>query len=47
VNLPLNTSFDYKYIKKDGPTVVWESDPNRTHSTGSSPCTVTYSDTWR
>jgi len=47
VNLPLNTSFDYKYIKKDGSTVVWESDPNRTHSTGSSPCTVTYSDTWR
>jgi len=47
VNLPLSTSFTYKYIKKDGSTVIWESDPNRSRSTGTSPCTATYSDTWR
>jgi len=47
VNLPTNTTFAYKYIKKEGSTVIWESDPNRTRTTGSSPCTATYSDTWR
>jgi alpha-amylase len=47
VNLPVNTSFAYKYIKKDGSTVIWESDPNRSRSTGSSPCTATYADIWR
>jgi alpha-amylase len=47
VNLPPNTSFQYKYIKRDGSTVIWESDPNRGRTTPTSPCAVTYTDTWR
>lgn len=48
VNLPAGTSVQYKYIKKDGGQVVWESDPNRVRTTAStSPCTATWSDTWR
>jgi alpha-amylase len=47
VNLPPNTSLEYKYIKKNGSTVVWESDPNRGRTTPASPCAVTYTDTWR
>ncbi|HXV92767.1 MAG TPA: carbohydrate-binding module family 20 domain-containing protein [Pseudonocardia sp.] len=44
--LPANTTVEYKYIKKDGGQVVWESDPNRSRSTAGS-CTLTWSDTWR
>jgi alpha-amylase len=44
--LPLNTTIQYKYIKKDGGTVVWESDPNRSVNTGSG-CTLALNDTWR
>ena len=48
VALPANTSVEYKYIKKEGSTVTWESDPNRTRTTASaSPCTATWADTWR
>jgi alpha-amylase len=49
VTLPPNTAFQYKYIKKDGSgNVVWESDPNRSHTTPSAaPCTASYSDSWR
>jgi alpha-amylase len=47
VNLPANTAFEYKYIKKQGSAVIWESDPNRGRTTPTSPCTVTYTDTWR
>ncbi|MFI7542753.1 carbohydrate-binding module family 20 domain-containing protein [Actinoplanes sp. NPDC049599] len=48
VNLPGNTAVQYKYLKKEGSTVVWESDPNRTRTTASaSPCTATWTDTWR
>jgi len=48
VSLPGNTSVQYKYIKKEGSTVIWESDPNRTRTTASaSPCTGTWTDTWR
>jgi alpha-amylase len=48
VSLPTGTSFEYKYIKKDGSgAVVWESDPNRSRTTPTSPCTAAYSDTWR
>jgi len=47
VNLLPGTSFQYKYIKKDGATVVWESDPNRGRTTAASPCTATYTDAWR
>lgn len=48
VNLPANTAVQYKYIKKDGGQVVWESDPNRVRTTAAtSPCTATWADTWR
>ncbi|MGA5302798.1 carbohydrate-binding module family 20 domain-containing protein [Nucisporomicrobium flavum] len=48
VSLPGGTAVQYKYIKKEGSTVVWESDPNRTRTTPSaSPCSATWSDTWR
>jgi alpha-amylase len=43
--LPANTSFQYKYIKKnaDG-SITWEADPNRSTSTGTTPLTL--NDTW-
>lgn len=46
LNLPANTAVEYKYIKKDGGNVVWESGANRTFTTpgGGS---VTRSDSWR
>jgi alpha-amylase len=48
VSLPGNTAVQYKFIKKEGATVVWESDPNRTRTTASAaPCTATWTDTWR
>jgi alpha-amylase len=46
VNLPPDTSVQYKYIKKNGSTVTWESDPNRALSTGTA-CSMTVNDTWR
>ncbi|GAA2611670.1 alpha-amylase [Paractinoplanes durhamensis] len=46
VNLPPNTTVEYKYVKKNGSTVTWESGANRTLTTGSS-CTTSVSDTWR
>lgn len=47
VTLPGNTSFEYKYIKKnpDG-TITWESDPNRSYTTPASG-SVTLNDSWR
>jgi len=46
--LPAGTAVQYKYVKKDGAAVVWESDPNRTRTTPSTtPCTATWTDTWR
>ena len=45
VNLPANTSFEYKYVKKEGSTVTWESGGNRVTSTGTA-CTQTLTDTW-
>ncbi|WP_433174717.1 carbohydrate-binding module family 20 domain-containing protein [Actinoallomurus sp. CA-150999] len=47
VSLPANTAFQYKYIKKnpDG-SVTWESDPNRSYTTGSDG-TATINDSWR
>jgi len=47
VALPTGTAFQYKYIKKntDG-SVTWESDPNRTYTTGTG-ATATINDTWR
>ncbi len=48
VNLPGSTSVQYKYIKKEGSTVTWESDPNRTRTTpNASPCSATWADSWR
>ncbi|KAG8951106.1 hypothetical protein FRC04_006765 [Tulasnella sp. 424] len=47
VSLPPNTSFQYKYIRKDSSgNVTWESDPNRTYTTGSSG-SATENDSWR
>lgn len=47
VIVPKNTSFTYKYVKKDSSgTVTWESDPNRSFSTGSSSGYST-NDSWR
>ena len=47
VTLPANTTFQYKYIKKnpDG-SITWESDPNRSSTTGSSG-SATLNDSWR
>ena len=46
VNLPTNTTIEYKYVKKDGSSVVWESGGNRVVNTGGA-CTLTLTDTWR
>ncbi|OQE31236.1 hypothetical protein PENSTE_c001G01023 [Penicillium steckii] len=50
LNLPVGTTFEYKFIKKetDG-TVVWESDPNRSYTvpSGCSGATATATATWR
>lgn len=32
VSLPVGTSFEYKFLKKAGGDVVWESDPNRQYT---------------
>ncbi len=47
VNLPSGTTFQYKYLKKnsDG-SVTWESDPNRSYTTGTG-ATSTINDSWR
>ncbi|MDY7089379.1 MAG: carbohydrate-binding module family 20 domain-containing protein [Actinomycetota bacterium] len=46
VSLPANTAVEYKYVKKNGSTVTWESGGNRTLNTGTA-CTLTVNDTWR
>jgi alpha-amylase len=46
VNLPPNTTLEYKYIKKNGGQVIWETGANRVRSTGTA-CSVTFEDTWR
>lgn len=43
--IPAGTTFQYKYIKWDGSTVTWESNPNRSYTTTTS--SVTLNDTWR
>lgn len=50
LDLPVGTTFQYKFIKKetDG-SVVWESDPNRSYTVGNG-CTgvkLAVSDSWR
>lgn len=48
VSLPAGTAMQYKYVKRNGSQVIWESDPNRSRSTPSTtPCTATWTDTWR
>ncbi|WP_304523616.1 carbohydrate-binding module family 20 domain-containing protein [Actinocorallia sp. API 0066] len=44
VALPANTAIEYKFIKKTaGGTVTWESNPNRTYTTGTSGTTLSNS----
>jgi len=46
INLPANTAIEYKYIRKNGTTVTWESfTGNRTFTTPASG-TVTRNETW-
>jgi alpha-amylase len=46
VSLPANTTVEYKYVKKDGSTVTWESGGNRSFTTGTT-CTLSVTDTWK
>jgi glucoamylase len=46
VSVPFNVAVQYKYIRKEGATVTWESGANRTFSTTTG-CTLTRGDTWR
>jgi alpha-amylase len=46
VNLPPGITFEYKYVKKNGSQVIWETGANRVRSTGTA-CSVTADDTWR
>jgi alpha-amylase len=46
VNLPPSATFEYKYVKKNGSSVSWESGGNSVVNTGSA-CTLTLNDTWR
>ncbi|CAK7228807.1 hypothetical protein SBRCBS47491_007032 [Sporothrix bragantina] len=50
ISLPVGTSFEYKFIKKetDG-SIVWESDPNRSYTvpSGCAGSTATVSSSWR
>ena len=45
VNFPPNTTFEYKYVRKNGSTVTWEAGANRSVNTGGA-CTLTMNDTW-
>ncbi|CRG90037.1 alpha-amylase [Talaromyces islandicus] len=50
VNIPVGTSFEYKFIEKDSASsVTWESDPNRSYTvpTRCSGSTATVTATWR
>lgn len=48
IDLPAETAFEYKYIKKVNGNVVWESDPNRSYTTPEGcDSTGTVNDTWR
>ncbi|MFF7067492.1 carbohydrate-binding module family 20 domain-containing protein [Streptomyces pseudovenezuelae] len=45
--VPKSTSFEYKFIKKDGSgNVTWESGANRSYTTGGSSGYAT-GDTWK
>jgi alpha-amylase len=48
VGLPAGATVRYKYLKKNGTQVSWESDPDRTRTTpGAGTCSTTWTDTWR
>ena len=47
VTVPANTRFQYKYIKKHGSNVIWESDPNRQATTPTKGQSGTLEDRWR
>jgi len=48
VSLPANTSFQYKYIIKDGSgNVTWEGGNNHSASTGAAGSSATLNDTWQ
>ncbi|HET9138056.1 carbohydrate-binding module family 20 domain-containing protein [Actinophytocola sp.] len=46
VSLPANVTFEYKYVKRMGSQVIWETGGNRVRSTGSA-CAVGFDDVWR
>lgn len=47
VGVPINTAFEYKFLKKDGAgNVTWESGTNRSYTTGDS-SGYTKSDAWK
>jgi alpha-amylase len=48
INLPLSTSVEYKYIKKDGAgNVIWESGANRVFTTPASGTATRTGESWR
>ena len=47
VTVPANTKFQYKYIKKHGSNVIWESNPNRQGMTPAKGQSSTVQDSWR
>ncbi|KAL4788879.1 starch binding domain protein [Aspergillus venezuelensis] len=50
LQIPLGSTFEYKYIKKEsGGSYIWESDPNRSYTVpaGCEAATATQSDVWR
>ncbi|EJD49662.1 glucoamylase [Auricularia subglabra TFB-10046 SS5] len=47
VTVPASTAIEYKYIRKNGGSVVWESDPNRSIVSPAAGESATVTDTWR
>jgi len=47
VTVPASTKFQYKYIKKNGSGVIWESDPDRQGTTPAKGQSGTVQDSWR
>ncbi|KZW02770.1 glycoside hydrolase family 15 protein [Exidia glandulosa HHB12029] len=47
VQVPANQTIEYKYIRKNGGSVVWESDPNRSFRSATTGGSVTLNDVWK
>ncbi|KAF9562600.1 glucoamylase G2 [Agrocybe pediades] len=47
VNLPANTQFEYKYIRKGNGAITWQSDPNNVKTTPPTGGSITFNDNWR